>query len=48
LGDLEREKCQGLEQQIIYAFCTAANDQRRKQEEDHGGGEDFELIFHFL
>jgi hypothetical protein len=36
LGDLEREKCKGFQQQIIYAFRTIAKDQRREQELDHG------------
>jgi hypothetical protein len=49
LGDLEREKREGFQQQILHALCIFAKDQRREQELDHGGskafGGDIELIF---
>jgi hypothetical protein len=36
LEDLERWKCQDLQQQIFIAIRSAAENQRRKQELDHG------------
>jgi hypothetical protein len=51
LGDLEREKREGFQQQTLYACHTYAKDQRREQELDHGGSKAFgrviSLIFHF-
>jgi hypothetical protein len=52
LGDLEREKRQGFQQQILYALRTFAKDLRREQELDHGGskvfGGNIELISFYL